>query len=183
MRRLARWTLNAMTVLSLLACIAACGLWVSCRRSGHRTAFGRGTSAEITLVAHRSGVFALRTVRLPPSLANRSARQRYLTQHTYDAFRFAGILANAGPVYDRSSDPSDGLDGWVGIGRSLIVPFGWLVAATGAMPAVRLLNVLTVRWRHRASQQSHCLACSYDLTGNVSGVCPECGTTVAKGNA
>jgi hypothetical protein len=28
-----------------------------------------------------------------------------------------------------------------------------------------------------------CLACGYDLTGNVSGVCPECGTALAKGNA
>jgi len=24
----------------------------------------------------------------------------------------------------------------------------------------------------------HCTACGYDLTGNTSGVCPECGKTV-----
>jgi hypothetical protein len=28
MRRLARWTLNALTALSLLLCVAAVGLWV-----------------------------------------------------------------------------------------------------------------------------------------------------------
>lgn len=26
-----------------------------------------------------------------------------------------------------------------------------------------------------------CVACGYDLTGNVSGVCPECGTDVVEG--
>ena len=26
----------------------------------------------------------------------------------------------------------------------------------------------------------HCYVCGYDLTGNVSGVCPECGTHVPK---
>ena len=26
----------------------------------------------------------------------------------------------------------------------------------------------------------HCQKCGYDLTGNVSGVCPECGTEVAR---
>jgi hypothetical protein len=26
----------------------------------------------------------------------------------------------------------------------------------------------------------HCVACGYDLTGNVSGRCPECGTTIAR---
>jgi hypothetical protein len=27
----------------------------------------------------------------------------------------------------------------------------------------------------------HCVTCGYDLTGNTSGTCPECGTAVAKG--
>ncbi len=26
-----------------------------------------------------------------------------------------------------------------------------------------------------------CVACGYDLTGNTSGVCPECGTEIVKG--
>jgi hypothetical protein len=35
-----------------------------------------------------------------------------------------------------------------------------------------------VRRRRRAS--GLCLACGYRLTGNVSGVCPECGTPVRR---
>ena len=32
------------------------------------------------------------------------------------------------------------------------------------------------RWRRR--RQGQCLKCGYSLTGNTSGVCPECGTDV-----
>ena len=33
-------------------------------------------------------------------------------------------------------------------------------------------------WRDRRIPSSHCQNCGYDLTGNVSGRCPECGTAV-----
>jgi hypothetical protein len=36
---------------------------------------------------------------------------------------------------------------------------------------------LLYRWK-RASRPDHCRTCGYDLTGNVSGICPECGTPV-----
>lgn len=32
----------------------------------------------------------------------------------------------------------------------------------------------------RRTRPGHCRQCDYDLTGNVSGVCPECGTRVSK---
>jgi hypothetical protein len=34
-------------------------------------------------------------------------------------------------------------------------------------------------WRDRRYQSLSCQGCGYDLTGNVSGACPECGQTVA----
>jgi len=38
-------------------------------------------------------------------------------------------------------------------------------------------------WRDRRRRPpGHCRNCGYDLTGNVSGVCPECGTVIAGGN-
>lgn len=41
------------------------------------------------------------------------------------------------------------------------------------------------RWSERslaaAFQQAFCHVCGYNLTGNVSGVCPECGSAVARG--
>jgi hypothetical protein len=33
-------------------------------------------------------------------------------------------------------------------------------------------------WRDRRYPRAHCQSCGYDLTGNTSGVCPECGQAV-----
>ena len=66
------------------------------------------------------------------------------------------------------------------------VPYGLAVAASAAVPG--LWCGLTVfgyrRLRHRR-RRGLCERCGYDLTGNVSGTCPECGTAaagVAAGN-
>lgn len=42
-----------------------------------------------------------------------------------------------------------------------------------------LFTWLTLR-EPRQSPPGHCLKCGYDLKGNVSGLCPECGTAVPK---
>jgi len=58
----------------------------------------------------------------------------------------------------------------------------WLSAQTwplvflfGAHPAV-----VFVRWwaRRRRDKKGACVDCGYDLTGNVSGTCPECGNEI-----
>ena len=54
---------------------------------------------------------------------------------------------------------------------------GWLPATLAALlPAGR-----AVRWwlrRRRARERGICAGCGYDLRGNVSGVCPECGSPI-----
>jgi len=35
--------------------------------------------------------------------------------------------------------------------------------------------------RDRRAPRGHCVACGYDLTGNTSGVCPECGAPAPSG--
>ena len=41
------------------------------------------------------------------------------------------------------------------------------------------IGFLCFRWhRRRQPPPGHCQKCGYDLTGNVSGVCPECGTPI-----
>ena len=35
-----------------------------------------------------------------------------------------------------------------------------------------------LRWKTVVHDERYCIQCGYDLTGNVSGVCPECGEKV-----
>ncbi len=58
------------------------------------------------------------------------------------------------------------------IGRwaEIVLPF-WTLTLLAAAPGVLLLS-----WPRR--RPGTCRRCGYDLTGNVSGVCPECGTKV-----
>ena len=55
---------------------------------------------------------------------------------------------------------------------SLWIPF----VLFAAYPTIAWIRGPVRRWRRR--QRSLCLTCGYDLTGNVSGVCPECGTPI-----
>lgn len=50
------------------------------------------------------------------------------------------------------------------------IPYALIVAACG------LLTVLTWWLTRRRMRPGCCARCGYDLTGNRSGVCPECGT-------
>jgi hypothetical protein len=62
--------------------------------------------------------------------------------------------------------------------RSLVILI-WttpLWGITWALAWVQLRNRL-----FRRQPAAHCLACGYDLTGNVSGRCPECGTAISRG--
>jgi hypothetical protein len=56
----------------------------------------------------------------------------------------------------------------------------WLMSLLFAvLPAARLF-LHHHRRHHRRLMAGLCRACSYDLTGNVSGVCPECGTPISE---
>ncbi|HEY8747028.1 MAG TPA: hypothetical protein VIM11_03570 [Tepidisphaeraceae bacterium] len=67
--------------------------------------------------------------------------------------------------------------------RQLVVPLWLLVGAFGVPP------ILLFRKRYLASSRwasARCPTCSYNLTANTSGVCPECGTPAedkARANA
>lgn len=66
------------------------------------------------------------------------------------------------------------------------------LAAT-SVPAVLASPLLPLVWLGRcvrrwcsarlARSVGHCRMCGYDLTGNVSGVCPECGTPATPGGS
>ena len=50
----------------------------------------------------------------------------------------------------------------------------WMFIVPVLVPSVLVL------WRTRPPPPGHCQNCGYNLTGNVSGMCPECGTKVEQ---
>ena len=60
--------------------------------------------------------------------------------------------------------------------RLFSISYAWLAAITATLPIVWIVRFSL---SHRAHQQGRCAICGYNLTGNTSGVCPECGTPVA----
>ncbi len=67
---------------------------------------------------------------------------------------------------------------WYQYGNFLLELPLWTVACALALAAALL-------WHRRAYRTlpGHCHHCGYNLTGNLSGRCPECGTTTAHGPA
>ena len=56
--------------------------------------------------------------------------------------------------------------------QCLSLHLGSMLFAT--YPTIAFIRGPLRRWRRR--RRGECLTCGYNLTGNVSGVCPECGT-------
>jgi hypothetical protein len=59
----------------------------------------------------------------------------------------------------------------------LFLPFWMPFLVLAAYPAFVLIGWLR---RSRDPKEGHCRKCGYDLTGNVSGVCPECGKRIER---
>ena len=60
-----------------------------------------------------------------------------------------------------------------GFGRRVVLPIGLLTALTAVLPTAGLLRRL-----RRGTKTPVCPRCYYNLTGNTSGTCPECGTAI-----
>ena len=67
---------------------------------------------------------------------------------------------------------------WLGFGLPVKMITGqrlipvWLLVVAAGLPTGILW------WRDRRPKAGFCKVCKYNLTGNVSGTCPECGTAV-----
>ncbi len=59
-------------------------------------------------------------------------------------------------------------------GRSYVVIPLWILLLSSGLAA------LILWYRHRPPKPGYCAVCGYNLTGNMSGVCPECGTEITQ---
>jgi hypothetical protein len=180
MRRIGRWLLHALTVLSLLLCVATVTLWV---RSyfGSDLLHARGLHFSWgIIVAH--GHVGIATTYL-------DGRRERPEPFTYtraslglDPYATTFRGAGANNRYDMR---------WGGFRaayyrvtiltfREFCLPLWAFCLGSCILPLARLTS-----WygRRGMGQQGRCAACSYDLTGNVSGICPECGTALPKPEA
>lgn len=65
-------------------------------------------------------------------------------------------------------------------GYMTVIPCWIACMATAVLP----MGVILIRIRRRhPDSKGRCPSCNYDLTGNTSGVCPECGTPVPQSSA
>ena len=79
---------------------------------------------------------------------------------------------------------------WSAIVMGIILPSlgdratTWATLLTYGVGAVVGVVSYFVTWKRgeakERARQGRCLKCGYDLTGNISGVCPECGTAVEQ---
>jgi hypothetical protein len=163
-----RRLLNVVTLVSLLLCVSASVLWVRSRDQMDWLEV-RTSSLEkpgyYVFHTYRGRVFcfAYHTPRVGPAPRWRLKTYPYLPGQRY--------------IYDKA----EGFAGfewgltWIAPDWFVGAPLWFAVAAALPFPLLRLRG-----WqRHRrAARRGLCQRCGYDLTGNVSGACPECGSGV-----
>lgn len=95
------------------------------------------------------------------------ARFAPMRDHTYNWGPFLYVFASGimGLTPSRPTLQYLIIDYWVPIPILATIPALWLFAATR---------------RRLRKNLNHCERCDYDLTGNESGVCPECGTAIPQ---
>ena len=62
----------------------------------------------------------------------------------------------------------------------VVIPYWPFALLFSILPALAVRRLYQTKVRAKLSLLGYCANCRYNLTGNTSGVCPECGTTVAK---
>jgi hypothetical protein len=58
---------------------------------------------------------------------------------------------------------------------------GWVFGLVGGHLVAKRVEAVRVRRRLARAKRGQCLECGYDLRGNESGKCPECGTVISAG--
>ena len=138
--------LNLLTGLSLLLCATACVLWVRSYRADDELPFRSGRSL---LFSNRWLGMGYRTA---DGVSTRTSGRRGL-----DRFGFGWYW-----MYYKTGD----------VVFTASAPHSFFALLTAALPA---LWIVTRRRRGPGRAGNRCARCEYDLTGNESGVCPECG--------
>jgi hypothetical protein len=209
-KRIGRYTLNALTALSLALCVATAGLWA---RSHWRTDLltvrwvgeirdGLHWRVIVIYFASSSGSVRIHVDddRLYP---DRSKWPFWWKEDYQRNFRTCGHRQVVARLYDLSDDEIKRGPPWDRLGiywcspaehiwvhreyylqrmSSVVVPHALLLAAFALLPGVRYGVRCTTRLRKRRRLKARrCAACGYDLRATPHR-CPECGTAPKNSN-
>jgi len=149
-------------VLTLISFGALAAWPVSCVAPQGKTFVPYSDGTIYNLVLHDGAVSFWRWT--PPLPGTTAPRHR--------STRFAGfVFASDAPTYS-DSDPTI-----VAHYLALVVCPLWAVfVVSAAYPGITFLRS---NQKQRRAKRGLCVQCGYDLTGNVSGLCPECGSGVS----
>ena len=168
MRRIGRWMVNALTALSLLLCVATCVLWVRSYWVGESwTSVAQNSVSSVGSAGGfvHLGYFVMvprpnvHYTFSPPPQPGYHAKRYSPSVKTPTQWQFLGF----GGTHVQSTDMTLTylrFPDWAIVAIAAIGPLVWIIPRRKIPPG-------------------RCRSCHYDLTGNVSGVCPECGTNIA----
>ena len=181
-----------VSTISFLLFLTAAGLWLSALRwemfFGHTSMRGSGTDwhwHEWSLWSLDAGLF-LKSDRWDvgnPRFADQWGEKPGEWFHKIQPLGTAGppmgYPANLRPFTDSFTNYASA--GWAQV-RSRHFASGYLPYWCILVVTLPLPMIFAARWhRHsRRIRRNLCLHCGYSLTGNTSGVCPECGTSARE---
>ena len=176
-----------VSAISLLACVGTLALWVRSYWQYDEIRLYEGR--ETQLVQSSAGTIEFSSYSgLVPNWLGPSGWFTYSSPYSLIDNFFGTHFAGFGVSYEGSATfsgyvhPEHPLYGrsWTAAVRRIAAPYWAAVVVTIALP----LRWVMLDWQRRKNLDAqHCSSCLYNLTGNTSGVCPECGTPVAKETA
>jgi rubrerythrin len=199
-----RRLLNLLTVLSLLLCVAVCVLWVRSRWGRDQFEFV-WNGARWEVVSGRWGLWL--SDRPQKNLDDASVdqldrkwKEEHQQLHNEVMAVYSRPAGDPGSVEarERMEDMDRAVRRMARVDEAneaavrkarvkarvptafYSVPHALPAAVAAVAPAVWVTLAASSRLRRRHRIDAHlCLRCGYNLTGNVSGVCPECGAVRA----
>jgi hypothetical protein len=188
MRRFWPWIFNGLTVLSVLLCVSAVSLWARSYRRYYFATRLSGVQRDrlglfFTVHGIHSSLGHLYWDRAEARLVGGEAVNSGWNFFSEPAVLPFDIIEHLGfGFFDRSFPvklPVQPRPLGSPVSRESVVaaPYWSVVVLTGCPAALRIGQYYR---RRRLARRGCCPNCDYNLTGNISGVCPECGTETGK---
>ena len=176
MRRLARYTLNALTVLSLVMCVGTVGLWVRSYSACESLCWDREVRA-VSLSDLRGGIELYWWEASADEGSEYKMGIFYFRSPPQDASLYD--ISGEGedwPVFDRAGFALVGGRWRDSKHWTFVLPFWSLTVLLAVLPTRRLWRTLR---RANLESKGQCATCGYDLRATPDR-CPECGMVVSS---